>query len=136
MAGVHPVQVAHRALGHDTVRLDLADHPGDGPAQIETGGDPPVVEAEEVQNGHSDDLGRRPLLVAADPGHLVAGDGVVEATGLAVGDQAIDHLVTLRGQPGRGASAAEVEVVGVGGDVQEAEWCIHRPRRYRATDRR
>ena len=69
--------------------------------------------AEEPDVGHADRGRGGPLLGLAQRAHLVA-RGVVEAAGVAVGDDAVGDLGAGRGPGGDGPGAAEVDVVGVG----------------------
>ena len=76
--------------------------------------------AEEAQVGDAERLGGRGLLGPADRRHLRARQVAVVAAGLAVGAQAVRHLDARVGPAGDGAARAEVDVVGVGGDDQDA----------------
>ena len=70
--------------------------------------------------GDADDLGRGPLLRLPDAGDLRAGDRGVEAACVAVGDNAVRHLDAGLGPRRDGSGGPEVDVVGVGGDHQDA----------------
>ena len=63
---------------------------------------------------------RLQLLLAADGGHLGPGDRLVRAAGVTVGDDAVGHLDAPAGPRRHRAGGAEVDVVGVGGDDQDA----------------
>src|SRR5262245_35569926 len=118
MAGPDPVQVAHRVLGDDELRSDLADHPRDALPQLEVGLEPTVGLAQEDDVGDADLLGRPGLLLAAQRSHVDPADGAVEPAGVAVGHDAVGDGDAAVGQLGHGAGRAEVHIVGMGGDDQ------------------
>ena len=53
-------------------------------------------------------------------GDVGAADAAVGSAGVAVGDDAVRHLATLGGPPRRAARAAEVAIVGMGDDDEDA----------------
>ncbi len=120
MAGIDPVEVPHRRLAQDQIRLHLTDHSTDRLAQFEVGNHPSVGVAEEVELVYPDDLGCRGLLLAAYLRHARSADGVVESTGIAIGDEQVDHLVARGHEAGGGAGGTEVEVIWVGSDGEHA----------------
>ena len=60
------------------------------------------------------------VLAPAQLGDLGPGGAAVRAPGVAVGDDAVGHLATLRRPACRAARAAEVAVVGMGDDNEDA----------------
>ena len=120
MAGEDALVVALGRLRHHPLRFALADHPADVAAQVDGRLHPAVRVPEEGDVGDPDDRGRRGLLAAAQLGDLGAAGAAVRAAGVAVGDDAVRDLAAL-GRPARGAArAAEVAVVGMGDDDQDA----------------
>ena len=57
---------------------------------------------------------------AADAGHVRARDRPVRAAGVAVSGNAVSHLMTGLDPGGHRARGTEVDIVGVGGDDQDA----------------
>lgn len=120
VARIHPIEIALRRLTEDDVGPDLADHTGERFAELEVGHDASIGMPQEVQFGHSDHLGRLGLLASPDLGHLGSGDRVVESTGIAIGHEAVDHLVAGSHEGCSGPGGTEVEVIRVGGNGKDA----------------
>ena len=120
MAGEEPVPYALRARTDHPLGPDLADHPGQVPAQGERGLDPAVRIAEPDQILDPDLGGGHGLLGPADRRDLRPGHVRVESAGVTVGDHAVGDR-RPGGRPGRHrAGRPEVDVVRVGGDREDA----------------
>src|SRR5436190_394599 len=76
--------------------------------------------AEEAHIAHADGVGRGALLGLSDPADLVARDVRIETASVAIGHDAIRHLDASFGPRGHRASGAEVDVVGMSGDHEDA----------------
>ena len=87
-------------------------------AQAEVGLQPAVGLGEEHEVVDADLLGRPGLLLAAQRRHLGPAHGVLEATGVAVGDDAVRDVDAPVGQAGDRARGTEVDIVGMGRDDQ------------------
>jgi hypothetical protein len=120
MARVDALEVALRRLREHALRTHPPDLSADVAAQVEARLEPAVGVAQERDVGDADHLGRRPLLRLADLDHRGARHGEVEAAGFAAGADAVRHLDARVGPARDGSRAAEVDVIGVRGDDQDA----------------
>jgi hypothetical protein len=120
MTGEDPVPQPFRALAHDAVGPDLADHPGQVAPQVHAHLEPAVGIAEEDEVGHAHFGRRRRLFGPADTGDLAPRHGRVEAAGIAVGHDAVGDLSPGVGPGGDRSGHPEIDIVGVSGDHQDA----------------
>ena len=114
-------------LGEHPVRFDRADDRTDLAAEIEICKNLAILEAEKVQLGNAEHFRGGRLFGAANLCHSGAGNGVVEAACLSVGDEAIDDFVTLVHPCADGASSTKIGIIRVGGDNED----LHDSSRYR-----
>ena len=98
-----------------TSGLDPADLPADVAAQLLGRLELAVGVAEVGHVVHPEHLAGCALLGLADAGDLAAGDGGVEAAGVAVGADAVGDLDAGLGEQRHRAAGAEVDVVRMGG---------------------
>src|SRR4051812_5903316 len=119
VAGPDAIPPPLRRAGEDALRAHLPDHPADVPAQVEGQLQPAVGMAQESDVGHTDFRRGRPLLRPPQHRHLLA-RRLVEAAGIAVGDDAVGDLGAGRRPRRHRPRAAEVDVVGVGEDAEGA----------------
>ena len=120
MAGEDALPVALRRRADHPLGAYPPDHPGDVAAHLEGALQPAVGMAQEGEVGDPDAGGGGGLLLAAQLRHLDAALATVRAAGVAVGDDAVRDVDPLAG-PGRDrARAAEVDVVRMGGDDEDA----------------
>ena len=101
-------------LNEHALGTNLSNQPTDVPAKVLRGVDVTVRVSQEVNISHPDDGRGCPLLPLPDPGNLRAGDGGVEATGIAVGHDAVGDRDTRSVPQGHGSGGAEVHIVWVG----------------------
>lgn len=93
---------------------NLSDEPTDVPTKVLRWVDVTVRVSQEVNIGHADDGRGCPLLLLSDAGNLRAGDGRVEATGIAVGHDPVGDRDSRPVPQGDGPGGAKVDIVWVG----------------------
>ncbi len=106
-------------MAEHQIGFDLTNDAADRFSEREVGNEATVGITEEMYFGDADHLRRSDLFGPAYLGHLGAADRVVEATGIAVGQQTIDHLVAGGDEACGGTRRSEVEVVGMGGNGKD-----------------
>jgi hypothetical protein len=133
MAGKNELQVPLGRLGHHPLGPDLADDAAYVTPQFAVRHDHAVGVPEEPHVADAHDRGGGALLVLAQRRHLGPGHRAVRASGLAGRGDAVRDLETGRGERGNGPRRAEVDVVGMGGDDEDATDPVPgRPDRYRS----
>src|SRR5712692_8015301 len=112
--------VALRGRADQPVGPDLSDDPGQVLAQAEGRFHPAVRITEEAQVVHAYLLGCRGLLGVPQRRHVGAGDARVASASVAIGDDAVGDVDAGVGPARDRAGRAEVHVVRMGGDDQDA----------------
>ena len=118
--GLDPLPVALGRLDEHPPRPHLPDHPADVAPQVVRDGQLAVPVAEVDDVGGAPESGGGALLGAPNARYVRSWDVRVEAAGVTVGDDAERDRDPLSRPLGQGAGRAEVDVVGVGGDHQDA----------------
>ena len=120
MAGEDAHVVALGRLDEDALRAHPPDDAGDVAAELEAHRQPAVGVGQPVDVVDADLGGGGGLLGATDSSHLGPRDALVEAAGIAIGDDAVRHGDALGGPGRHRTGGAEVDVVGMGGDHEDA----------------
>ncbi len=123
MIGMARVDAVERALGRladDPLRAHLANDPRQIATQCERGFDRAVGVREEAHVLDADDLRGRDLLVAAQRSHLRAWDAELRAAGVAIGHDAVGDLDAAVGPHRDRARDAEVDIIGMRHDHEDA----------------
>ena len=119
VAGIDAIEVAQRRWGYDSLGSDTADDAGEVAPQLQADHQAPVGVGEKGQVGDSDGGRRGGLLDPPRLTHLLAGHRLVEAPGVAVGDDAVGDFDAVLDPSRHRTGGAEIDVIGMGGDDQD-----------------
>jgi hypothetical protein len=120
VGGVNPVPVAFGGLDHDPLRFDLANNPTDISAQVLGYLQIPVGVTQKMNIGHTQGRAGGPLLGLTNLGNLASGDVTVGPTGVTIGANTVTDRYSGLGPLANRASCTEIDVIGMGGDDQNA----------------
>ena len=118
VAGVNAVVVSLTRLGEHSIGFHNTDHRTDLATQVEVGNYCAIGEAQPVQFGYAEHICGSSLLTSAQCCNFVSRHGVVRATSLTIGGEAVHNFMTF-GDPCRNSSAStKIDIIGVRGNYQ------------------